>query len=323
VAKKRIAIPPRIESQVMEKSEGKCYCGVRGHQIHHIDGNNSNNDFDNLVFLCIDHHDDATIVLSKANRLIKRLTPAQLKKARDKHYRDIDRKKEVALKHFKATLKNVSDENLYRASLDANIIMEIIRIRNTWFDAGDWEKRGEAVNKVRMYSEHSSLRVAKEVIDFMYFLSGFTRNDMPCNFSDLIEYITIEYFPYPENEKEKKVVEELAEDCANLATAIIYDAFIYLGNFAVASSGFLILKYIQIKSKAYKMPKLAQIVSRHYSEIEGHLNRPERKDLEPSKQLVKIFKADLNEHGLAYPAAMPSSVFHSINEHRRKARQRD
>lgn len=320
MAKKRNAIPSRIESQVMDKSEGKCYCGVRGHQIHHIDGDNSNNDFDNLVFLCIDHHDDATIVLSKSKRLIKRLTPTQLKKARDKHYREIEKKKDLALKHYKATLKNVSDENLYRVSLDANIIIEVIKIRDECFESHDWEKRGETLQKLRIYSEYGSLRVSKEVISFMYHLSGLTRGDMPSDFTDIIESITLDYFPYPENSKEKKVVEELAEDCANVATAIIYDAFIYLGNFAVACSGFQILKYLQLKSRAYKMPKLAEIVARHFSEIEGHLNRPERKDLEKSKQLVKIFKDDLKESGLSYPV-MPSDIYQTIVSHRNKARQ--
>ncbi|MGE0568221.1 MAG: HNH endonuclease signature motif containing protein [Bacteroidia bacterium] len=319
---KRIPIPKRTENLVMDRSEGKCYCGKRGHQIHHIDGNNSNNDFDNLAFVCIDHHDDATIVLDKSKRIIKRLTPIQLKAARDKQYREIEKRKEVALKHYKATLKHISDENLYRASLDANIIIEIIKIRERCSEVHDWEKQEEELRKIRMFSEHSSLRVAREVIDFMNHLAGLTRGNMPSDFSDLIESITLDYFPYPENAKEKKVVEELAEDCANIATNIIYDAFIYLGNFAVASSGFLILKYLQLKSKSYKSPKIAQIVLNHYKELEQHLDRPERPDLEKAKSILKIFKDDLNKHGLAYPAAMPSEMFHTITEHRKKARQR-
>jgi hypothetical protein len=323
MAKRRPTIPTRIENQVMDKSESRCYCGVRGHQIHHIDGDSTNNDFDNLIFLCIDHHDDATIVLNKSPRLIKRLTPTQLKAARDKHYRQIERKKELELKHYKATLKNVTEENLYRAALDANIMIELLKIKDLCYESHDWQKRAKEIEKIRIYSENSSLHISREVLNFMYCLAGMTRADMPSDFSDLIESIVLDYFPYPNNTQERKVVEELAEGCAKIASDIIYDAFIHLGNFAVASSGFFILKYLQLKAKDYKMPKISEIVNKHYKEIESHLNRPERKDLEESKQLVSIFKKDLNDPGLTFPAAMPPAIFNLITEHRKKSKQRD
>jgi len=319
--KGRPNIPKRIEGMVMDKSEGKCYCGNRGHEIHHIDGNNINNDLDNLVFLCDIHHDDATIVLSKAKRLIKRFTPAQVKIARDKHYLQIERKKEIALKHYKATLKDISEENLYKASLDANIVTEVIKIRGTIFDSDQWKERATVLDQLRIYSNYSSLRVSVAVIDFMEYLSWLTRADMPAEFSDLIEMIVFEYFPYPHTARERKVVEELANDCANIALNIIYDALIHLGNFAVACSGFQILKFLAMKSKSYNIPRMRQIVLERYKELEGHLNRPERKDLEKSKLLLKTFKDDLDEFGQGYPV-MPSYIFEIITEHRKISRQR-
>ena len=59
MAKQRVKIPKATEDDLMLKSKGNCYCGKRGDQIHHIDGDPSNNNFDNLVLLCFDHHDDA------------------------------------------------------------------------------------------------------------------------------------------------------------------------------------------------------------------------------------------------------------------------
>ena len=77
--RKRVKIPKRIEDEVMLKSQGKCYCGKQGDQIHHIDKNSSNNDFDNLVIVCFGHHDDASV----KEGLKKRLNPSQIKQKRN------------------------------------------------------------------------------------------------------------------------------------------------------------------------------------------------------------------------------------------------
>lgn len=84
IANKRVKIPQKIELAVMTKSKGFCYCGEKGNQIHHTDGNNSNNDLDNLAFLCLAHHQEAEIFLalklSSKKGLSKGLSPALVKK---------------------------------------------------------------------------------------------------------------------------------------------------------------------------------------------------------------------------------------------------
>ena len=63
---KRIKVPPETATKVLLKSGRRCcLCvallgdsEVKNGQIAHLDQNSSNNDISNLVFLCLDHHDE-------------------------------------------------------------------------------------------------------------------------------------------------------------------------------------------------------------------------------------------------------------------------
>ncbi|MES2398082.1 MAG: HNH endonuclease signature motif containing protein [Bacteroidota bacterium] len=318
MAKQRIKIPKKTDDEVMAKSLGKCYCGKHGDQIHHIDSDPSNNDFDNLVLLCFDHHHDASL----KNGLKKQLSHSQLKQRRNEFYKQNEKKKDIELKHYSNSLKKISEENLFRASLDAGIVLEIIKINSEFFAISDWKKRQEILSKLDIFSEHSSLRISNEIFKFCDELSNHTRVGMPVDISDNIFSLIMTYFPYLNNIKEKKVITEMAEKCANIALGIVYDAFIYLGNMAVACSGLEILKYLYLRGKELKIETLKEMVLNQYNELEGHLNRPERTDLETAKSLLKLFKNDLDNRGLDYPEGMKGEMFRLIEEHRKVANQR-
>lgn len=59
-----MTIPNDIAAKVLFKSDRTCVtCRIKSKpiQIHHIDGNNSNNDIDNLAVLCLDCHNETQI----------------------------------------------------------------------------------------------------------------------------------------------------------------------------------------------------------------------------------------------------------------------
>lgn len=59
MANKRIPIPKALATEVMFAADSTCcVCRENGKavQIHHIDGNPSNNTLENLVVLCLEHH---------------------------------------------------------------------------------------------------------------------------------------------------------------------------------------------------------------------------------------------------------------------------
>jgi len=59
----RIPIPEEIKEQVFERAGHKCqYCGNEiSPQIHHIDGDRTNNNPKNLIVLCPNHHKESDL----------------------------------------------------------------------------------------------------------------------------------------------------------------------------------------------------------------------------------------------------------------------
>jgi len=64
VSKRRTPIPPKVAAEVEFRSDRTC-CVCRNphlqHQLHHLDGDASNNDPDNLAVLCLQHHAEAEV----------------------------------------------------------------------------------------------------------------------------------------------------------------------------------------------------------------------------------------------------------------------
>ncbi len=56
----RTPISKKVQHRLLYESQYACaVCQDRGCHIHHIDGNHGNNDEENLVVLCVRHHDEA------------------------------------------------------------------------------------------------------------------------------------------------------------------------------------------------------------------------------------------------------------------------
>lgn len=100
----RKAVPTKVETEVLSKSRRRCaLCyginrfqeAVTG-QIAHIDRNSSNSSFDNLVFLCLEHHDK----YDSTSRQSKNYTQNELKKYRDELYSDLEKSLSVPSNFF-------------------------------------------------------------------------------------------------------------------------------------------------------------------------------------------------------------------------------
>ena len=89
----RIPISKAVETQVLTSSQRKCcicyyVSGNRSHrkgQIAHLNRDASNSGFDNLVWLCLDHHDEFDSSTSQS----KGLTSDEIHTYRDRLYRDL------------------------------------------------------------------------------------------------------------------------------------------------------------------------------------------------------------------------------------------
>lgn len=313
---KRTKIPLKVQEEVMFRSKGLCYCKQPGDQIHHINEINTDHSFDNLVLVCFKHHDEASL----KGGLKRRPSKTLIKRLRDELYKNNEEQRRIELKHYDKQLKKVSEENLLRAALDANIIMKIIDAKEAFGTHRDWEKRSDTLWNLRKYSEYSGLRVSDEIINFISQVVGYTRSGMKSDFSDGIFYLIMDFFPYSENKEDEIKIIEIAKRCSHAGSNIVYDAFIYLGNFAVASSGLEILKFVYRRGKDLGIKEICQNVLSEYSDLEHHLNRKERTDLEDSKRMLQAFKNDLDKRGVGVPDDLDKNLWKLIDSHRNKGR---
>jgi len=91
----RVPVPQSIQAEVVNACMRRCcLCyylhderRVRKGQIAHLNRNRSDPDFPNLVFLCLEHHDEFDSQTSQSKGLI----PQEVKVYRDRLYRELDR----------------------------------------------------------------------------------------------------------------------------------------------------------------------------------------------------------------------------------------
>lgn len=293
----RKKINSTTEAEVMFKADRKCcVCNGLGHHIHHIDSDNSNNKIDNLALLCFSCHDDA----SSIGNLGKKLSANAIKKYRNHQYAVIDTQRSSMLQTPTRTINKVNDTDLFNAALSAGVLLEIVKIEDSYFKAS-WNKKSEVLDELSKYHEFSTYRISVYVMEFLLKASNLTRSGMTNSVASNIHSLIICYFPPINGKDSKKKVYDLGKVVLNIGFNIAYDAFIKLDNYYLAAYGISIFKIAYQEANRTKNVKLTDEVYKKYEELESTLNRPERKDLISAIELVKIFKEDIDHGTLAYP----------------------
>jgi hypothetical protein len=289
-------VPPKTEGELTFKSDSQCcVCQKKGDHIHHLAGRVSNI-LDNLALLCFEHHNQASIT----GGLSKKLSKEAIIRYRDHHYKVIDNKRQAALKVFKTPVAKLDEEVLLTASKNAIILLDISRIKERFWNE-DWPNRNEILSEIGKYSDHSNHRIAYEVFKFLDNIAIQTRSRMPYKMALSIDLWVLEFFPSFNDRKKRLETIEIGKLCIHIGHNMAYDAFIHLGNLAVAQIGLTIIKFMYRISKEAKVPELLKIVDEAYTQLERTLKRPERKDLGNAQELLQIFKGDLKEWDLAFP----------------------
>ena len=98
----RVAIPEALRREILWKANNRCcVCQTPFFQIHHLDGNASNNDPDNLAPLCPNCHDQADL----RRPLSTRLNVDRIKDLRERWYAYCTARKEGSNVSATAILK--------------------------------------------------------------------------------------------------------------------------------------------------------------------------------------------------------------------------
>lgn len=127
--KKRIPIPKDLAADVMFAADRTCcVCRENGKavQIHHIDGDPSNNTLENLVVLCLEHHDQTQI----KGGFGRKLDAAQVTRYRDAWLKDVKWRRTQA-----------NERAVKRAVEGVSISQQRNSLTYFWFDASAFAKR--------------------------------------------------------------------------------------------------------------------------------------------------------------------------------------
>ena len=156
----RMAIPDAVQANILLKSRRRCcLCfwllgedEVKKGQLAHLDGDNENAAEDNLVFLCLEHHDEYDSI----PRLSKGLREHEVRRWRDELYKEMEYRFRTVKKHscevaVMRLVRTIEDTqyDYYCAEFrlkntgDAELRSPVVsfRLTNRFFGRPDWDPK--------------------------------------------------------------------------------------------------------------------------------------------------------------------------------------
>ena len=152
----RKKIPLDIEANVLTTSRRRCcICyglhrdlNIKQGQIAHLDRDNTNNDFDNLAFLCFEHHDKYDSTTSQS----KNFTIFEVKQYRDELYKNV---LETHSQHYTCSKEIVTSSEDIKMKKICTVIIEIMNEHRVIFSLTDLATKAcLSRNTVAEYLQH-------------------------------------------------------------------------------------------------------------------------------------------------------------------------
>lgn len=304
----RKKIPESIDSQVMYFADRRCCVDQKsGDHIHHLDGNAGNNKFENLVLLCFDCHDNASIVGS----LKKKLSAKTILKYREHHYAVIRNQREASLNKFDHPVQQLSSEILIESSKTAIILVEIAKLKGEYFNAID-DKRNEILERFHSFEELKNVRISYEIISFLVRISYGIWNYKQNKYVDLLYFLTIDYLRINPDSGTKKEKTQLCEEAIRIAFNICYDGFFHLNDFKTVQWGLLLFKNIYRYAFYEKLLSIKTNVFEKLKLLAINLDERNYKDIKSAKQFIQIYEADLETVSLSF-TPLPKNLEKLVN----------
>jgi hypothetical protein len=290
-AKKRIPIPAKTENDVMYSSDRLCCIDKKkGVHIHHVDGNPSNNEFNNLALLCFDCHDEAT----KTGSLSKKLSPGTIIKYRTYHYEVVSKTRQANLDKLTPKTTHPSYLDNLNLAIQANVLIEIAKIRAEYESSAEID-RTYIIQKLNAFHKYAFPRVSAELFEFLIQVSYGVRAGMSLHALFTVNSLMMDYFP-PHGEKVTKVqMETVAKLAIEIAYGIIYDTSIYTSKYHSMKIGYDILQRIYMVGEDTKNASIKNDVVNSLNEIRKNLSRPERNDLGLAILMLETYDKHIQE----------------------------
>jgi hypothetical protein len=231
----RKKLPQETADTVAWKSNMQCcLCGEPGKQIHHINGDNTNKNEDNLILLCLEHHDEAEKPAGGVSRKV--LTPGVLKEARKLHYERVNKMRNTQ------TQINNSNHVFAKQMYDALFVREMHNRLPYVKRDGDWGNVDDFVTWLSSQQMHKLGVFAKEeILDELYTLSIETRSGLPESIAyemkNLIKQVVPIWQMMLNQRSPTACSESVLKYTIPIATQFAYDGALYRKSYRILSYG--------------------------------------------------------------------------------------
>jgi len=272
-----------------------CVCENRGDHIHHLDSDPSNNDFDNLVLVCFNHHNEIT----HQGGLSRRLSPNLLRRFRTSLHRKIEAKRAMPkLEETKTRVvgHQISEDHLFQLMLDAVSIREIRKIRSD-LDSDQDDTVLAAIYHLSSFLESSGVRGRRAVLEVLDDVASRTRFGIAekvaqATASAAYHALPIRSIRFPAKIRISEVEIGLIEYGLSIGLSFAYDGALYMKNIRVVDAGsellWKILRYARINHHNH----LQQRALEEFATAEDAAKRGGESDI---FKLIHLYR----KHGLA------------------------
>lgn len=262
---RRPKVPRKIADDILFRSDRKCcICrrqGIRP-QIHHIDGNSSNNDPDNLIPLCPNCHSE----IEQKGGSGRDCTQGVLRKYRDDWFKEV-----VNYRKKKVKSKSNKDKIDILVALAQHDVRRIsYQIEAARFN---WEKINSLLQKLFPYGRDFEYDVRSEIIYVTSIVANHTRH---CEQKEVIKTlldVLIESLPIysivnPLKRKLSNKNIELILRAVEIIHTVLWDTCRYLRDLEITEEGANSLYYILKYARLNKLKKVKKRAMEVFNECE-------------------------------------------------------
>jgi hypothetical protein len=205
---------------------------LHGGQVHHLDGNHANNTKDNLVWLCLEHHEQA----GTRGKAVRHLSADVIRRYRNMLENHIRRHRGMQ----RLQESKPRDRSAFAEALDAMVVLDIAKLGHRAGD--DWPNIYETLSGFSAYPDSIGVPARQAIMEYAEAIARRTRSDMPAGVAKRLRDVAIEtselYFLGDRlTGRELKTTTFLRESAAEVGHSLVYDGALRLGSLGIVDAG--------------------------------------------------------------------------------------
>lgn len=269
--KKRPKLSDKVTADILFRADHKC-CICRKSDInpqnHHIDGNPSNNDPDNIAPLCPNCQDK----IHKRGGTSKAYSQEEIKMYRDEWYKNIGERRKIKDKQDDIIEVRSKSKNFGMLSTLAQY--DVMRIRyEIEIARDDWKEIEKLLIKLNSYGREFGYEVRREVLSAVYEATDYVRFGTTIDLIRAATNVVYNSIPLyslrgPASHKITKKDIELIKMAGEIGFDILYDASKYFREIKIVKEGADLLARILRYAQINKLDELEKEILQHFTACE-------------------------------------------------------